>query len=73
MEGHQNLFNDEIRKHMERIVKVSSRLRKDRELSFYGDEDFLPSQNYDESDSSQCMEDADFLIQLVESFFHERT
>lgn len=72
VESHQNLFNDEIKKHVERIVKVSSRLRKDRELSFYGDEDFLPSQNYDENDSKQCMEDADFLIHLVESFFNER-
>ncbi len=72
VEAHQNLFNDEIRAHMDRLVRVSSRLRKDRELSFYGDDDFLPSQNYDQSDSKQCMDDADFLIDLVERFFHER-
>jgi HEPN domain-containing protein len=72
VESHQNLFNDEIRTHISRIVKVSSRLRKDRELSFYGDDDFLPSQNYDITDSEQCTSDADFLIDLVDRFFHGR-
>ena len=72
VESHQNLFNDEIRSHVSRIVKISSRLRKDRELSFYGDDDFLPSQNYDSSDSDLCLADADFLIDLVQRFFNER-
>ena len=69
LEQNQDFFNDEIRCGMQRIVLVSARLRKDRELSFYGDEDFLPSDNYTLEDSTQCMQDADWILGLAERFF----
>jgi HEPN domain-containing protein len=69
IEQHQNLFNDEIRNTLPRLISFSSRLRKDRELSFYGDEDFMPSQNFHEADSQQCCEESDWLIGVVERFY----
>lgn len=41
----QNAFPDAVRLSMTRIVKLSSNLRKEGEMSFYGDDDFLPSLN----------------------------
>ena len=69
LEQNKTLFNDELRLGMPRIVAVSSRLRKDRELSFYGDDDFLPSDNYGPQDSRQCCDDADWILGMVERFF----
>jgi hypothetical protein len=38
---------------LSRVVKLSAYLRKERELAFCGDEDFLPSRNYSDADSSR--------------------
>ena len=71
IETHQDLFGQEIQNSLGRIIKFSSQLRKDRELSFYGDEDFMPSQNYDESDSERCCVESDWLISVVERFYRK--
>ena len=36
------------------MAKGSKRLRKEREFSFYGDLDFIPTKEYDEQDASQA-------------------
>ena len=61
----EDLLPEEIRIHLEKIVKLSASLRRDRELSFYGDEDFLPSENYGSDESRTAIEHCDFLLQLL--------
>jgi hypothetical protein len=40
------------------IKAISKRLRKERELSFYGAEDFIPTEEYDLADAEQAIKDA---------------
>ncbi len=48
-----------------RITRISKRLRKERELAFYGDEDFIPTEEYDASDARDAMKDARFIVKIV--------
>ncbi|HSJ09879.1 MAG TPA: HEPN domain-containing protein [Longimicrobiales bacterium] len=50
---------------VERMVSVSRRLRRDRELAFYGAEDLTPSGFYSEDDARTARADAEELVQLV--------
>ena len=47
---------------LERLARISKWLRKERELSFYGDIDFIPDEEYDEADAERAMTDADFVV-----------
>jgi HEPN domain-containing protein len=40
------------------LAKASKRLRKEREFSFYGEIDFIPTDEYDEDDASWAFESA---------------
>jgi HEPN domain-containing protein len=53
------------------IRKISKRLRRERELAFYGDEDFVPSEEYDEEDSRDAIEQAEKIVELVEAGVRE--
>lgn len=58
---------DEVVQHLTRIMLLSSRLRKERELSFYGDDDFIPSEQYQESDAQWCIDEVDWLLGLLQN------
>jgi len=36
-------------------------LRKEREFSFYGDVDFIPTEQYDRNDALRAIQDAEFV------------
>lgn len=40
------------------LAKASKRLRKEREFSFYGDVDFIPTEEYSEKDGRTALEQA---------------
>jgi HEPN domain-containing protein len=40
------------------LVRISARLRKEREFAFYGDIDFIPTEQYAEADAARATEDA---------------
>jgi HEPN domain-containing protein len=40
------------------LARISARLRKEREFSFYGDIDFIPTEQYTEGDAVRAMDDA---------------
>jgi HEPN domain-containing protein len=50
---------------LERLVSVSRRLRRDRELAFYGAEDLTPSGFYSEEDARAARTDAQDLVGLI--------
>ena len=66
LEDNDDLLPPEVRLELERIVKLSSSLRRDRELSFYGDEDFLPSEKYGPEEAHAAIAHCDFLLRLLE-------
>lgn len=52
-------------KELSRITLISKRLRKERELAFYGDEDFIPTERYDAKDARDAIRDARFVVKIV--------
>lgn len=52
-------------KTLARMIEVSRRLRRDRELAFYGSEDLTPSEFYKRADAQQAFEDAIFVVNEV--------
>jgi hypothetical protein len=46
---------------------VSKRLRRERELAFYGDDDFIPSDEYDAEDSEEALQFAEAIVGWVEA------
>lgn len=61
---HRKKFPGPISRQADRIATISKRLKKERELSFYGDIDFIPTEEYKIEDAMEAMEDANFVITL---------
>lgn len=56
------LFPDELRDALPRMAEISARLRKERELSFYGEIDFIPEENYSRDDAATVLADVDWIL-----------
>ncbi len=50
---------------LQKTAKISKRLRKEREFSFYGDIDFIPTEEYTERDARKAIEDARWVVELA--------
>lgn len=51
--------------HLDEIRRISKRLRREREISFYGDDDFNPSDEYEAEDSSEALRFAEAVVGWV--------
>lgn len=47
-----------LKEHIDDIALISRRLRKERELAFYGTDDWIPTEEYTEQDSQDAIDDA---------------
>jgi HEPN domain-containing protein len=63
---HSGRFTDLIRRDLARAANISKRLRKERELAFYGDIDFIPTEEYTAEDSQKAMGDAKWIVSLAQ-------
>ena len=54
-----------LRSHVQRLAAISSWLRKERELAFYGDADFLPTEEYTMEQAAQALSDARFCAEIA--------
>ncbi len=61
----KELFSPDFQNHLDRIQSISRYLRKERELSFYGEIDFIPSENYGEEEAKRAVLDTEFIYNLV--------
>ena len=61
-------FKEITLKDIKRLAKISKKLRKEREFSFYGDIDFIPTEEYTRQDAKKCIEDIKFVIQIAKMF-----
>jgi HEPN domain-containing protein len=59
-------FPDEVSKQAEKLAEISAWLRKEREFSFYGDIDFIPTEQYSKDDAQRAIADARFAVQMSE-------
>jgi len=62
---HSERFPDISREELQKAAEVSKVLRKEREFSFYGDIDFIPTEEYTEKDSKKAMQGARFVVDMV--------
>lgn len=59
-------FPDEVSAQAEKLAGISAWLRKEREFSFYGDIDFIPTEQYSKDDSQRTIDDAVFAVQMAD-------
>ena len=59
------LFPATLHDDLPRMAEISSRLRKERELSFYGEIDFIPEENYSREDAAAVMADVDWILERL--------
>jgi HEPN domain-containing protein len=59
---HEEKFPKDIAKHLKRLAGISKRLRKERELAFYGDIDFIPTEEYTKDDAEEAIRDARLVV-----------
>jgi HEPN domain-containing protein len=62
---HKDKFSKDIAPHLEKLADISKRLRKERELAFYGDIDFIPTEEYKREDGKEAMENAGFVVSIA--------
>ena len=59
------LFSPALQSKLQQLVEISRRLRRDRELAFYGSEDLTPSQFYKERDAREAADGARVVVSAV--------
>jgi HEPN domain-containing protein len=62
---HGSLFVADVRGELSRAAAISKRLRRERELAFYGDVDFIPTEEYTNADAQQAYDDAAWVVRLA--------
>ena len=62
---HSDRFGAIITKDLKRAAGIYKRLRRERELAFYGDIDFIPTEEYSEEDARQAIQDARWVVALA--------
>lgn len=62
---HSEKFPDEIRDSLEELSKISKWLRTERELAFYGDIDFIPTEEYTEEDAIKAINGAKKVVNIA--------
>jgi len=70
LRDHAERFPASLAKHLDRVVSISRRLRREREISFYGDEEVgaPPDRLYTSEDAEEALRDARFVLELSETW-----
>lgn len=58
-------FPAAARSEIDRLAEISAWLRKEREFSFYGDIDFIPTEQYTEADAKRAIADAEHVVRIA--------
>lgn len=53
------------REKLEQLAEISARLRKEREFSFYGDIDFIPTEQYSLGDAQRAINEAQMTVEAA--------
>src|SRR5439155_3100047 len=59
-------FSTDVGERLDRAAQISARLRRERELAFYGDIDFVPSEQYSAADAARAYDEAAWIVALAE-------
>lgn len=56
----------EVAGQAEKMAAISKWLRKEREFAFYGDVDFIPTEEYTRRDAERALRDARLVLEMAE-------
>ena len=62
---HRDKLASEACADVPRAADISKRLRRERELAFYGDIDFIPTEEYSPADAQRAYEEAAWVLDLA--------
>jgi HEPN domain-containing protein len=62
---HKRRFEKRVAGRLRRLADSSKWLRRERELSFYGDIDFIPTEEYTEAEAVRAIEEATFTVETA--------
>jgi hypothetical protein len=65
LRDHRDRFPEEVRAVLDELARISKRLRKERELAFYGDIDFIPTEEYTVNEARQAHEEAQRVLEAA--------
>ena len=63
LDEHSRLLPAGVQAQVPRLREISRWLRREREFAFYGDIDFIPTEEYSRADAEQAMADARFVLE----------
>jgi|YNPNPStandDraft_1061719.scaffolds.fasta_scaffold00074_20 HEPN domain-containing protein len=74
LKEHRGSFPDQFRGKIDRIASISRRLRREREISLYGDEETgaTPQMLYTEEDARAALADARFVLESCRDLVADR-
>jgi HEPN domain-containing protein len=64
---HKDKFPKNISRQVHKIAEISKRLRKERELAFYGDIDFIPTEEYTSEDAEKAIRDTRLILEAAKA------
>jgi HEPN domain-containing protein len=70
---HRDRFDKEVGSHVDELAAASAWLRKEREFSFYGDIDFIPTEQYTRHDAERAIGDARRAVEVAGLALASRT
>lgn len=65
--GSRALLHPATHASLDRVAAISKRLRKEREFAFYGDDDFVPTEEYSAEDARRAIDDATFVVATADA------
>jgi HEPN domain-containing protein len=62
---HKKLLPKEVSASARKLAAISKWMRKEREFAFYGEVDFIPTEEYDLEDAIRAIRDAEFAVRMA--------
>ena len=62
---HDTKFSADVRARLPRAAEISKRLRREREVAFYGDIGFIPTEEYSATDGQRAYEEEAWIVVLA--------
>ncbi len=63
---HEEKFSFKRDIHLKKLAPISKKLRKERELSFYCDIDFIPTEEFTKEDAQGALIEARYVVKLAQ-------
>lgn len=60
-----DLLPKPLKDNLDEVSRISRELRKDRELAFYGADDWIPTEEYSDQDSLEAIRKAERIFEIV--------